>query len=137
MTQHKITFNIWGFQHGVVEAFILLGSYVVSAGQADLLGVSDKWRWDWPIILKLQEPATNLCHVTSQNSEGTIKQPASTMILKTAQLMKKCKALMHGSLPFKYVWKISQSCLGWMLQCLWAFVVSVCYSWFILTHSLP
>jgi len=32
MIQHKITFDISGFQHGVVEAFTLLGSYVVSVG---------------------------------------------------------------------------------------------------------
>jgi hypothetical protein len=42
MTQHKVTFDILGFQHGVVEAFTLLGSYVVSDGQAVLLGLLDK-----------------------------------------------------------------------------------------------
>ena len=58
------------------------------------------------------------------------------MILKTAELKKKCKALLHNSFPFKYVWKISQSRLEWMLQCWWAFVVSVCYFWLTLAKNV-
>jgi hypothetical protein len=34
-----VTFDISGFQHGVVEALTLLGFYVVSVGQAVLLGL--------------------------------------------------------------------------------------------------
>jgi hypothetical protein len=42
MTPQKITFDISGFQNGVVEAFTLLGSYVLSVGQEALLGVPEK-----------------------------------------------------------------------------------------------